>query len=117
MSSGLNSLAAICLEDFVRPFCLPNMDDVKATKVSKILAIVFGVICFSLVFVAANLGRVLEAALSIFGVIGGPLLGVFTLGMFFPWANTIVSHSTISLIPVLNRPFRELLLASYQVWP
>lgn len=87
VSSGLNSLAAIFLEDFVRPFWLPNMEEAKATLISKMLALGFGVLCFGLVFVAANLGNVLEAALSIFGIIGGPLLGVFTLGMFFPWAN------------------------------
>ena len=74
------------------------MDDVKATKVSKILAIVFGVICFGLVFVAMSLDNVLEAALSIFGIIGGPLLGVFTLGMFFPWANAIVSFASTQIL-------------------
>ena len=60
VSSGLNSLAAIILEDFVRPFCCTNMDDARATKVSKILAVVFGLICFALVFVAAQLGNVLQ---------------------------------------------------------
>nr|CAH0110367.1 unnamed protein product [Daphnia galeata] len=89
VSSGLNSLAAICLEDFVRPFCGRGMSDAQATNVSKFIALGFGALCFGLVFVAAQLGNVLEAALSIFGILGGPLLGVFTLGMFFPWANSI----------------------------
>lgn len=85
------------------------MSDARATNVSKFIAILFGALCFGLVFVASQLGNVLEvrvrgitfmhlyvmnasqkAALSIFGIIGGPLLGVFTLGMFFPWANAIV---------------------------
>ncbi|XP_045030203.1 sodium-coupled monocarboxylate transporter 1 isoform X2 [Daphnia magna] len=89
VSSGLNSLAAICLEDFVKPFCCVGMSDERATKVSKGLAIGFGFLCFGLVFVASQLGNILEAALSIFGIIGGPLLGVFTLGIFFPWANSV----------------------------
>lgn len=63
VSSGLNSLAAICLEDFVRPFCGRGMSDARATNVSKFLALGFGVLCFGLVFVAAQLGNVLEVSI------------------------------------------------------
>lgn len=100
VSSVLNSLAAICLEDFVRPFCLPHMSDARATNVSKILAVLYGILCFGLVFIVANLGNVLELALSIYGIVGGALLGVFTLGMFFPWANAKVASILVQALRV-----------------
>lgn len=50
--------------------------------VGKVLAVIVGLLCIAVAFLAQYLGGVLQAALTIFGVVGGPILGLFTLGMF-----------------------------------
>ncbi|XP_013380727.1 sodium-coupled monocarboxylate transporter 1-like [Lingula anatina] len=87
LSSGLNSLATVWTRDLFQEFCCKEMPDSRATFTSKIMSVVFGCIVIGLTFVASQLGGVLQAALALFGMIGGPLLGVFTLGVLFPWAN------------------------------
>eukprot|EP00057_Strongylocentrotus_purpuratus_P029239 XP_011683713.1 PREDICTED: sodium-coupled monocarboxylate transporter 1 [Strongylocentrotus purpuratus] len=87
VSSGLNSLAAVTAEDIVKTIW-PNIEEKKYTLVTKGLALFFGVVCIGMTYVASQLGGVLQAALSIFGMIGGPLLGLYSLGMFFPWTNS-----------------------------
>ncbi|XP_070533233.1 sodium-coupled monocarboxylate transporter 1-like [Ptychodera flava] len=88
ISSGLNSLAAVTGEDIIRQIW-PSMNETKYTVITKCLALVYGCLSVFMAYVASNLGSVLQAALSIFSLIGGPLLGLFSLGLFFPWANYI----------------------------
>ncbi|XP_077515823.1 sodium-coupled monocarboxylate transporter 1-like [Amblyomma americanum] len=89
VSSGVNSLAAVTLEDIIKRYIKKDMSDRYATNLTKMIAMLFGVVAIGLVYGAQSMGNVLQAALSIFGIVGGPLLGVFTLGMFFPCANSI----------------------------
>jgi len=89
VSSGLNSLAAVCLKDFIASGCNIALSDEKQTIIAKVLAVVFGVVGYAMVYMVKYLPGVLEAAFLIFGIVGGPVLGAFTLGMFFPFATSV----------------------------
>merc|ERR1712136_725242 len=66
-----------------------GLNSVAATRTSKLLSLFFGLVAYGLVYLMANLNHLVEAVLSIFGLAGGPILGIFTLGMFFPWSNSM----------------------------
>lgn len=87
ISSAFNSLATVTMQDLVKPH-FPDLSESRATMISKILALGYGLLCLAMAYISSFMGSVLQAALSIFGIIGGPLLGVFCLGMFFPCANS-----------------------------
>uniref|UniRef100_A0A8C4Q7K1 Solute carrier family 5 member 6a n=1 Tax=Eptatretus burgeri TaxID=7764 RepID=A0A8C4Q7K1_EPTBU len=86
ISSAFNSLAAVTMEDFIRPSCT-HLTEERAAFFSKLLALGYGLLCLGLAYLASQMGSIMEAALSIFGIVGGPLLGLFCLGMFFPCAT------------------------------
>ena len=70
VSGGLNSLAAVTLEDFVKVFHKSEIDDAKATRLSKFLAIFYGVFSYGLIFMVKNIPGLVQAWLGIFGVLG-----------------------------------------------
>lgn len=90
ISATVNSLAAVILEDFIKPVYQRRDKEITATGsiiVSKILAVIVGIACIGLAFMGQFLGGLLQAALTIFGVVGGPVFGMFTLGMFTRLGN------------------------------
>ncbi|XP_007656650.1 sodium-coupled monocarboxylate transporter 2 isoform X2 [Ornithorhynchus anatinus] len=86
VAASINALATVTFEDFVRT-CFPNLSDKLSTWISKGLCVIFGVICTSMAVAASLMGGVVQAALSIHGMCGGPMLGLFTLGIVFPFAS------------------------------
>ncbi|UYV76494.1 hypothetical protein LAZ67_14000717, partial [Cordylochernes scorpioides] len=90
LSSAIHSLAAVTLEDFIQPalahsrFTLPC----TAATLAKLLAVGYGILCLSLTVLVERLGSLLQAGLTVLGVVGGPLLGLFTLGMLCPGASS-----------------------------
>lgn len=57
---------------------------------AKLTSVIYGIVCIAIAFGAEYFGTILQASLTIFSVVGGPILGLFTLGMFFPFANQTV---------------------------
>jgi len=100
VSSGLNSLAAVTLQDLMNAGCQVSFSEQRSTWAAKGLAVGYGILSYLVVFLVKYLPGVLEAALGIFGIVGGPVLGAFTLGMFIPWTNSwgAFSGTFVSLI-------------------
>ncbi|XP_040886233.1 sodium-coupled monocarboxylate transporter 1-like [Toxotes jaculatrix] len=101
VSSSINALAAVTVEDLIKPYS--NMSEKHLSWISKGLSLVYGALCIGMAGLASLMGGILQAAISIFGVIGGPLLGLFTLGILCPFANSkgalsgLVSGLVVSL--------------------
>nr|XP_004660913.1 sodium-coupled monocarboxylate transporter 2 [Jaculus jaculus] len=86
VAASINALATVTFEDFVKT-CFPHLSDKLSTWISKGLCLLFGVMCTSMAVAASLMGSVVQAALSIHGMCGGPMLGLFSLGILFPFVN------------------------------
>jgi sodium-coupled monocarboxylate transporter 8/12 len=87
ISSGLNSLAAVLIEDVYKGLMGRRLTDQRQGLISKIFSVALGAFVILLTYVVSYLGPILNVALSLFGVLEGPIMGVFVLGFFFPQAN------------------------------
>ncbi|KRZ66450.1 Sodium-coupled monocarboxylate transporter 1 [Trichinella papuae] len=93
LASGCTALATVLLQDIVKPIYftirqqqLPNN---RLLFVSKFLSCSIGLAIIGLAFaVGALKSTIMQISLSIFGIVGGPLLGVFIVGMFLPFCNS-----------------------------
>ncbi|CAF0833729.1 unnamed protein product [Adineta ricciae] len=88
ISSGLNSLAAVIIEDVYKGLLGRRLTDERQGFVSKIFSVILGAVVVLLTYIVSYLGSILNAALSLFGVLSGPIMGAFFLGFFVPQANS-----------------------------
>lgn len=82
-------MTGVIYEDLIKP--KHKMTELKASILMKIIVFITGGICIGLVFVVEKMGALVQASNSMSAITAGPLLGMFTLGMFFPVGNSIVS--------------------------
>ncbi|XP_043502912.1 sodium-coupled monocarboxylate transporter 1-like [Polistes fuscatus] len=88
LSTGLNSMAAVVLEDFIKPFRKTGFTPRITDILIKCIVIIIGVICVALAFIVEKTGsHVLQLTISLNSITNGPSLGIFTMGVLMPWVN------------------------------
>ncbi|XP_058419701.1 sodium/iodide cotransporter isoform X3 [Diceros bicornis minor] len=111
-STSINAMAAVTVEDLIKPR-LPSLAPRRLVVISKGLcelggpgwgpgaplpvdraaasatALIYGSACLTVAALSSLLGGgVLQGSFTVMGVISGPLLGTFILGMFLPACST-----------------------------
>lgn len=67
------------------------MLDSTCSYLLKALVLLFGILCIGVAYLTQFFGSILQMSLTLFGVIGGPVLAVFTMGVLNPYCNQKVS--------------------------
>lgn len=81
LSSTVNSLSAVTLEDFIKRF-QPQMSDSKYVRYSRFLSVFWGLVCLFFAFFAGSIeGTVIEVINKISSVFYGPILAAFILAI------------------------------------
>ncbi|XP_068162734.1 sodium-coupled monocarboxylate transporter 1-like isoform X2 [Antennarius striatus] len=86
VSTSINALATVTLEDLIKPYT--NMSEKHLFWMSKGLTFFYGILCIGMAGLASAMGAMLQASVVVNGATGGPLLGVFTLGILCPFATS-----------------------------
>lgn len=86
VAACLSSLSAVTIEDLLVSGLNIKITAENGTKYAKWMNFGYGVVSFGLIFLVE--GRsILQATLTLNGLIGGIILGLFSLGIFFKRAN------------------------------
>ncbi|XP_060064024.1 sodium-coupled monocarboxylate transporter 2-like [Ylistrum balloti] len=93
ISSGLSSLSAQTIEDFIKPR-YKDMSDRKATAIAKFSVLIYGGLSLAITAMIAKVpGSLSQISGSLLTCFGGPIAGMFFLSIFCPWATKKVGLS------------------------
>ena len=87
VSAGINALATAALMDFGGDFEESRRSESFRFLMARGLTVLFGVMTTTIALGIGRLGTLVEVSVKIFGVFGGPLLGIFFLGVLTRRAN------------------------------
>lgn len=85
LSTSLNSMAAVVLEDFYKPFSKSPISERKSAIIMRSTVAISGIISVALVYVVQHMGSVVQLTIAFASICFAPMLGIFLIGMFLPW--------------------------------
>ncbi|XP_017079737.2 sodium-coupled monocarboxylate transporter 1 isoform X2 [Drosophila eugracilis] len=89
LSTGMNSLSAVFLEDYIRPLAKKPLTEHQTAVIMRVCTVVIGVLSVALVFVVEQMGsHVMQLSMTVGSVVQGPLLGLFVMGLLCPSINS-----------------------------
>lgn len=92
LSTCLNSMAAVVLEDFCKPFARGALRPRTVNWIMRSVVVGVGVLCVALVVVVQQAGTVLQLTMSLEAITNGPVMGIFVMAVMMPWINGNVSE-------------------------
>ena len=81
------------IEDFVKPYYKTASS--RFIKIlGPVLTLVLGAIVIVFAFLSQNIDAIVQICQSINGIVGGPTVGVFTLGLLMPYVSEMPAVGT-----------------------
>lgn len=87
MSATMNTVSSILYEDYIRPFKIIKHSDSTANFIMKCSVVFITIVCIVLGRLVELFPNIIQITMTIISVSNGIVLGVFCLGMLWPWAN------------------------------
>ncbi|RUS70860.1 hypothetical protein EGW08_021374, partial [Elysia chlorotica] len=87
VSSGLNSIAAVCLEDYAKVYFRAHIRPNQSRHISQAICVFFGAVVLETTYLVVGAAHLRFAALSVISLMTAPVTGVFILGILIPQTN------------------------------
>ncbi len=81
MDSGINSLSAVVVNDFIKPLRTTQRTEAQDVKLARILTLAVGAFAMGLAFYVSTIQQILRASAQFMGLFAGPILALFLMGM------------------------------------
>lgn len=124
LSTSLNSLAAVTMEDIYKPHISKGFVERHSSLLMRGTVVIFGMIAIAITYLIPHLGSILQLSMSTFTATSGPIMGVFLVGMLIPKINKRgvfvgVICSTVLMVYIVARAQIEIStgVVTYEIKP